>query len=89
MSASTTLRRTLLTSASFRSGRPSTRFYPVSQPIFSNIRQFSATMAKQGVHNLKNKQEFDEALQEKGLLVLDAFATWCGPCKIIAPQVVK
>ena len=46
-------------------------------------------MGKEGVHNLKSKSEFDSALQEKGLMVLDCFATWCGPCKVIAPQVVK
>ncbi|KAK5695069.1 thioredoxin trx1 [Elasticomyces elasticus] len=47
-------------------------------------------MGKQGVHNLKSKAEFDEALGDKEtLMVLDCFATWCGPCKVIAPQVVK
>jgi len=42
------------------------------------------------VHNLKNKAEFDSAMETKDtLMVLDCFATWCGPCKVIAPQVVK
>jgi len=42
-----------------------------------------------GVHNLANKTEFDSALKDNKVVVLDAFATWCGPCKVIAPQVVK
>ncbi|KAL1587394.1 hypothetical protein WHR41_03915 [Cladosporium halotolerans] len=52
-------------------------------------RNFSATMSNQGVHNLTSKADFDSALGEKGLMVVDFFATWCGPCKVIAPQVVK
>ncbi|KAF2474013.1 thioredoxin-domain-containing protein [Lindgomyces ingoldianus] len=102
MLAASTLRRTLLTSARFRTatietvitGSASTTtslnlnlYRPLLTPrFFSN----TSKMGKEGVHNLAKKAEFDEALKTKDqLIVLDCFATWCGPCKVIAPQVVK
>lgn len=70
---------------------------PTYTPLITTkhqTRHFTATAkmgdGKEGVHNLKSKSEFDEAMGIKDtLMVVDCFATWCGPCKVIAPQVVK
>lgn len=41
------------------------------------------------VVQVKSKEEFSEALKHDGLVVVDFFATWCGPCKMIAPLLDK
>lgn len=35
------------------------------------------------------EQEFDSLLTSNGLVVFDFTATWCGPCKMIAPLMDK
>lgn len=41
------------------------------------------------VSTVSSKAEFQEALKHDGLVVVDFFATWCGPCKMIAPLLDK
>ncbi|XP_055488431.1 thioredoxin-like [Leucoraja erinacea] len=44
-----------------------------------------------GVRRLESQKDFEMVIKEAGckLVVIDFQATWCGPCKIIAPTFHK
>jgi thioredoxin 1 len=36
---------------------------------------------------IKDEPEFDSLLKQANVLVVDCTATWCGPCKLVAPLI--
>lgn len=37
------------------------------------------------INYLTNDKSFEDTIKETGICVVDFFATWCGPCRMLSP----
>ncbi|SCU77708.1 LANO_0A01068g1_1 [Lachancea nothofagi CBS 11611] len=59
------------------------------RPIVARSAALRAIRFQSNVAPLNSLQDFQKAVSNKSLSVIDFYATWCGPCKAMAPHFEK